>query len=113
MYTIGKRGSDDDFHVGQAQLRAAGAEVHTVPRGGETTFHGPGQLVAYPIVNLRELGVGPRQFVEGLEDVMARVVGRWGIAARVSRLSGAVVPVPMGIANAVEDSGFTPPRGTA
>jgi hypothetical protein len=51
----------------------------TVPRGGETTYHGPGQLVAYPILNLRQLGLGARAFVEGLEDAMVQTVGCFGI----------------------------------
>lgn len=53
--------------------------MHTVPRGGETTYHGPGQLVAYPIINLRQLGLGARAFVEGLEDAMVQTAGCFGI----------------------------------
>lgn len=81
VYTIGKRGGQSDF---LSNPEALGAEVFVVPRGGETTFHGPGQLVVYPIVSLRELGVGPRAYVEGLEDSIVRAVGRYGISARVS-----------------------------
>lgn len=54
-------------------------DVVTVPRGGETTYHGPGQIVAYPILNLRQLGLGARAFVEGLEDAMIQAVGCFGI----------------------------------
>eukprot|EP00882_Tetradesmus_deserticola_P025760 GHRQ01028323.1.p1 GENE.GHRQ01028323.1~~GHRQ01028323.1.p1 ORF type:complete len:100 (+),score=12.06 GHRQ01028323.1:265-564(+) len=61
------------------ELRQIGYEVHNVPRGGETTFHGPGQLVAYPIVNLRQLGLGARAFVERLEDAMVQTAGCFGI----------------------------------
>lgn len=85
---MGKRGSAADFHTAAEALAAGGAEVVAVPRGGETTYHGPGQLVVYPIVSLRELGVGARAYVEGLEDCMVRTLGRYGIAARVSICGG-------------------------
>lgn len=81
VYTVGKRGNQADFLADPAAL---GAEVFVVPRGGETTFHGPGQLVVYPIVSLRQLGVGARAYVEGLEDVLVRTLGQHGISARVS-----------------------------
>ena len=44
-YTVGKRGTKADFKVSQEQLQRDGAEVHRIKRGGETTFHGPGQVV--------------------------------------------------------------------
>jgi lipoate-protein ligase B len=56
-----------------------GVEVVNIPRGGETTFHGPGQLVAYPIVQLRGLGLGARAYVDALEDSMISTVGAYGI----------------------------------
>lgn len=83
-YTIGKRGSDLDFLHGLSSAHAAGAEVVNVPRGGETTYHGPGQLIAYPIVNLRHLRIGPRAYVEALEDIMIATAARYGIKAEVS-----------------------------
>jgi hypothetical protein len=49
----------------------------------QVTYHGPGQLVVYPIVSLRELGVGARAYVEGLEDALIRTAGVHGISARV------------------------------
>lgn len=83
VYTVGKRGGPADFLTAADELAASGANVVASPRGGETTYHGPGQLVVYPIVNLRELGVGARAYVEGLEDAMVRALGAYGIAARV------------------------------
>lgn len=85
VYTIGKRGSEQDFRVDMREVLAAHAEVVPVPRGGETTYHGPGQLIAYPIVSLRHLGLGARAYVEALEDAMVAVAGRYGLAARVSK----------------------------
>ncbi|KAI8462633.1 MAG: hypothetical protein J3K34DRAFT_447355 [Monoraphidium minutum] len=88
VYTIGKRGSLDDFRGGVEAATARGATIVPVPRGGETTYHGPGQLVAYPVVGLRGLGLGARAYVEALEDAMIGVAGAYGVAAR-GRVPGA------------------------
>lgn len=66
----------------QAVRAATGADIALIPRGGETTFHGPGQLVAYPILDLRSFGMGARAYVESLEDAMIAVAGAYGVAAR-------------------------------
>lgn len=52
------------------------------------TFHGPGQLVAYPIISLRAARLGARAYVEGLEDVLIHTLDQWGISAR-GRVPGA------------------------
>ena len=82
---MGKRGSDVDFRAGIDEALAAGAEVAAAPRGGETTFHGPGQLVAYPILNLRSLKLGARAYVEALEDTMIDTAEKYGVVAKVRR----------------------------
>lgn len=87
VYTLGKRGTESDFKSDIESARTAGAHVVRVPRGGQTTYHGPGQLVAYPIVNLRQLRLGVRSYVEALEDCMIAVAGRHGIKAQ-GRLPG-------------------------
>ena len=87
VYTIGKRGTEADFKVTPKQLHQQGIDIHHIPRGGETTFHGPGQLVLYPIVNLRRMQRGARRYVEGLEDIMIRTCGAYGICARVRKRS--------------------------
>ena len=88
---MGKRGNESDFKLGIEEAREAGAEVSTTPRGGETTYHGPGQLVAYPIVNLRGLQLGARAYVETLEDIMIDLAAHYGIQARVSYLPSVFV----------------------
>ena len=85
MYTLGKRGREEDFLTSRDNLLKRGASIFRSSRGGETTFHGPGQLIVYPIVNLRRLGRGARSFVEGLEDVLVCTLVDLKIAARVSR----------------------------
>lgn len=81
VYTIGKSGSLDNLLVDVAELRSVGASVFRVDRGGDITYHGPGQLVGYPIVRL-----GDRAdlvaYVRGLEDALIRVLATYGVAAR-------------------------------
>jgi lipoyl(octanoyl) transferase len=81
VYTIGKRGGDGDVLVGDDWLRAQGAEVVRTDRGGQATYHGPGQLVGYPITKLdRSMGVWP--FLRRVEDAMVDVAAGLGIEAR-------------------------------
>lgn len=84
MFTIGKRGEEADILAGEADLRAQGVTVHRIPRGGQTTFHGPGQLVAYPLLALRSTGLGARAYVEALEDAMVATAGSLGVSAKVA-----------------------------
>ena len=84
-YTVGKRGRDEDFKYtveGLETLLGTRPEIVRVPRGGETTYHGPGQLVVYPIVNLRRLRMGARAFVESLEDAMIDTAAEYGVSTR-------------------------------
>ena len=72
-----------------------GAEVFTAPRGGEVTFHGPGQMVAYPIVDIRAAGLGAHAFVENLEGAVVSTLGRGGLApSRRTQASAATQPIP-------------------
>lgn len=80
---MGKRGAEADFPNGTNKAIVSGAEIATSPRGGETTYHGPGQLILYPVVNLRELRLGPRKYVETLEDIMIETAANFGVKARV------------------------------
>ncbi|EFJ43580.1 hypothetical protein VOLCADRAFT_65732 [Volvox carteri f. nagariensis] len=88
VYTLGKRGKESDFRTSRKEIEATGAEICSVPRGGEVTFHGPGQLVAYPIVGVRQAGLGARAYVEGLEDSIIDCLAKYGITAR-GRVPGA------------------------
>lgn len=71
--TLGKRGTQDHL-VNPAFLKSKGVEVFTIDRGGEATYHGPGQLVIYPIVRLEKLGLGVVDLVRGLANCLADVV---------------------------------------
>ena len=70
VLTAGKRAKDANLRVGREALAARGVEAVSIERGGDWTYHGPGQLVAYPIIDLRRLRLGARDFVGALQDVM-------------------------------------------
>lgn len=82
LYTYGKRGNDKDLVTSREDLEGMGIAIHETSRGGEVTYHGPGQLVVYPIVSLRQLGIGARAYVEGLEDCLIRVADHYGVQAK-------------------------------
>jgi lipoyl(octanoyl) transferase len=81
VYTIGKRGADADVLVSEAWLAAQGAEVIHTDRGGQVTYHGPGQLVGYPITRLEPaLGVWP--LIGRVEEALCDIAAGFGLAAR-------------------------------
>jgi lipoate-protein ligase B len=81
VFTLGRRGGLDHLLVSEEFLKTSGIPIVHVERGGNITFHGPGQLVAYPIVNLKARSIGVVDFVDALEDIMLGTVRTWGIAA--------------------------------
>lgn len=81
VYTLGFHGNSDNFTAGDSFLESSGAEVIRTERGGDITYHGPGQLVVYPIVNLRTLGMGVRKYVETLEGAVISLLREWEIHA--------------------------------
>ena len=85
VYTIGRRGSEADILASRDELERLGAEVHHIDRGGQATYHGPGQLVAYPIVDLRRWGWGPLEYVRRLEEAVAATLAEFGIHAKIAR----------------------------
>jgi lipoyl(octanoyl) transferase len=78
VVTLGKRGEMADLRD-LGWLEANGVEIHKVDRGGESTFHEPGQLVVYPVVRLDALGIGVVDVVRRLADALARAAATWGI----------------------------------
>jgi lipoyl(octanoyl) transferase len=91
VFTWGKRTKPQNLGAGPEALRGLGADVFEVERGGEVTYHGPGQLVCYPIVYLGDLRCGKdlHKYMRGLEEVVLRVALTYGIqAGRVTGLTG-------------------------
>lgn len=78
VFTVGRTGKDEHWQ----ELAAKGLPVHRVERGGSVTYHGPGQLVGYPILKLRDHCPGPKAYVHLLEEVIIRTLAEWGIIGR-------------------------------
>ncbi|MBK9291767.1 MAG: lipoyl(octanoyl) transferase LipB [Bacteroidetes bacterium] len=87
VYTLGKSGNAANLLVNEDFLRSKGAAFYRTNRGGDITYHGPGQLVGYPILNLSVFGIGVREYVHRLEETIIRTLEVYGIEA--SRLEGA------------------------
>ena len=87
VYTLGKSGNISNMLIDEARLKALGAEFYHIDRGGDITFHGEGQVVCYPILDLQKLGIGLKRYVELLEQSIIETVAEYGIASR--RLEGA------------------------
>jgi lipoyl(octanoyl) transferase len=68
--TLGVRGKASDLLISTEALAERGVALHRSDRGGEATFHGPGQMVCYPIVDLKALGLSARRYVQGLEETI-------------------------------------------
>lgn len=86
VYTLGVHGNAANI-THEAWLRAQGAEVHRIERGGDVTFHGPGQLVVYPLIDLEKRGLGVKSYINLLEEAVIRTVAEYGISA--GRVDGA------------------------
>jgi lipoate-protein ligase B len=81
VFTLGRRGGLNNLTVSEAFLEEEGISVIQVERGGDITFHGPGQLVVYPIIDLRAARLGVADYVTALEEVMIRTAAVWNIKA--------------------------------
>ncbi|MEN3043733.1 MAG: lipoyl(octanoyl) transferase LipB [Candidatus Hydrothermales bacterium] len=92
VYTIGARGSRKNLLVDENFLKMKGIMLYHIERGGDITFHGPGQLVAYPIIKLNEVFKSIKKFVHNLEEVVKNVLKEYGIeAVRLNKNIGVFV----------------------
>lgn len=96
VYTLGRSTDQSHIHGKTIDLCRTGAELHHVNRGGSITYHGPGQIVVYPILKLTGHAPGPRQLVWLLEEAMIRVLSRWNITGvRIAKKPGVWVRAAM------------------
>ena len=87
VYTLGRSGKERNMLLSDEQLQAIGATYYHIDRGGDITYHGPGQLVSYPILNLEEFGWGLKEYIYHLEEDVIQVCASYGIEA--GRVAGA------------------------
>ncbi len=87
VYTLGKSGDEQNLLLNYIQLQARNASFVHTNRGGDITYHGPGQLVGYPIFDLANFGIGLRQYIEWLEDAIIEFIALYGL--RGERMKGA------------------------
>ena len=93
VYTRGRRSQPEELPMGVEWYEAQGIEVRDTDRGGLVTYHGPGQLIAYPIVHLGAYGNDVHKYVRGLERVMIEALGEAGVPAEtIDGLTGVWVP---------------------
>ena len=89
VYTLGKSGKSENMLVSEEYLRSIGAEFFHIDRGGDITFHGPGQVVGYPILDLEQVGIGLREYIDSIEGAVIELCAEYGIVAgRVEGASG-------------------------
>ena len=79
VITLGRGSSTEHVHLSEGALRAAGYDVHRVNRGGDVTYHGPGQLVGYPILDLRAHGADLHGYLRLLEGVLIASLADFGV----------------------------------
>jgi lipoyl(octanoyl) transferase len=84
VYTLGKSGHAENMLVTEEYLKSLGAEFYHIDRGGDITFHGPGQLVCYPIIDLDAVGLGVRKYIDALEQTVIDLAKEYGIEAHRS-----------------------------
>jgi lipoyl(octanoyl) transferase len=87
VYTLGKSGDEHNLLLNYIQLQAKNASFVQTNRGGDITYHGPGQIVGYPIVDLENFGIGLRRYIELLEESIIEFLALYGLKG--DRLAGA------------------------
>jgi lipoate-protein ligase B len=89
VFTIGRTGCRDNILVDEQTLSKEGIEIYYVDRGGDVTYHGPGQLLIYPIVDLKRLGIRIHSFLRRLEELVIVFLNEYGVSAeRKNRFTG-------------------------
>jgi lipoyl(octanoyl) transferase len=87
VFTLGKSGSKENLLINEQMLAQRGIEFYRINRGGDITYHGPGQIVGYPILDLEQYNLGIKSYIWKLEEAVIMALKVYGIAA--GRLQGA------------------------
>ncbi len=87
VYTLGKSGKEQNMLLDLIQLQAKDAAFYKINRGGDITYHGPGQIVGYPILNLETYDMGIKKYIETLEQAVINCIADYGLKG--TRLNGA------------------------
>jgi lipoyl(octanoyl) transferase len=88
VYTLGKSGDAQNLLINQIELQAKDAQFIKTNRGGDITYHGPGQLVGYPIIDLELLHIGVKEYIYGLEEAIIKTIAEYGLKGK--RVNGAI-----------------------
>ena len=87
VFTLGKSGTESNLLMSKDFLEKHGIEYFKINRGGDITFHGPGQIVGYPILDLEQFEMGVKQYIHAMEEVIIRTLTDYGVKSE--RLDGA------------------------
>ena len=87
VYTLGKSGEANNLLISEPFLKQIDATYYKINRGGDITYHGPGQIVGYPIIDLEKFGMGVREYIQKLEESIIQYLK--GVAIESDRLDGA------------------------
>ncbi len=79
VYTLGRSGNKQNLLIARHLCESKNIGLYEIDRGGDITYHGPGQLVAYPIIDLELFGIGIKKYISLLEDVVIETISRFGI----------------------------------
>ncbi|MDR0969725.1 MAG: lipoyl(octanoyl) transferase LipB [Lentimicrobiaceae bacterium] len=87
VFTLGKSGKESNLLINESFMRSKGASFYHSNRGGDITYHGPGQIVGYPILDLNKIGISIREYIFRIEESVIRTLKHFGIES--SRSEGA------------------------
>ena len=89
VYTLGKSGKEDNLLVKTDELKGIGATYYHINRGGDITYHGPGQIVGYPIIDLENFFTDIHKYMRFLEEAVIQTIAEFGVSAgRIPGLTG-------------------------
>lgn len=114
VFTIGRNGSRKNILISLEKLRKEGIKIHEIDRGGDITYHGPGQIVGYPIIDLREYGKDIHLYLRTVEEVLIRLLRDFSIESqRIKGMTGVwvdnkkIASIGIGVSKWVTYHGFS------